>query len=130
MGSNANVSVTNPTASLVVDGPINGRTKYAPWPTPQYPSVWPKSSFLLSPPFIEWTSIKPKRPMVLFTITLPVSLAAYLILPCNNSFITVTTSLILLKKLLIPYTTNVGAIFLYPFETGLIIAPSATSLNL
>ena len=75
---------------------------YGPWPTPQTPSVWPKSSSCLSNPILDATSIKPARPIVELIINLVKSFSDSLGLPCNNWFIKVSTSSRLLKKLVTP----------------------------
>ena len=65
-----------PVVSLKFDGPNNGKTIYKPSPTPQVASVWPKSSSFSSNPIFSATSIIPNKPIVLFTINLPVDCAA------------------------------------------------------
>src|SRR3546814_699410 len=60
------MSPTRPTTSRLVDGPNSGGTMYQPSPTPQCPSVCPKSSSCFSRPTIVAGSSRPARPKVVF----------------------------------------------------------------
>src|SRR6218665_29443 len=91
-----------------VDGPRNGSTRYGPVPTPQCPSVRPKSCLWRSMFSSLAMSSSPPRPRKVLTLTRMKLVAAASPRSCSRLFTNDQMSPMFAKKLLTPVRTGAG----------------------